>query len=533
MEKLLNKKNLILAVILIAILVTGFMPVQFASAEEIANKNKVPRMVTVTFWGQDGTQMSFNWNTTDYIDSDVWVVEADDASGFNSAKVIKTQGEYHISRASASDGFIHTCVVSGLKLGTKYLYKVGDAELNIFSEVGSFTTESGDAKPFTFIHVSDPQSDAENYYKIYKEVLRSAVDNCKPSFIVNTGDIVNNNWLGYVPNLDQWEWALTDTFDVMKDYPIVATAGNHEAADYDFASRFNFDTPSGASTKSGVYYSFNYNNAHFIALNTNDTTDPHSSSATGLSDEQINWLKSDLEANKEAKWKIVMMHKAFYDCGDGGNNTLGTDYDVMVMRKQLAPLFTQYGVDLVLQGHDHLYSKSYPLSSRLDGEGEVISNATTTEIIKKEYNGGMYDFYNNPNGTIYINSGSASGWKVFNPVQNYPTDLIEKADKGTVMYTAVTVDGENLFVHTYTLDGKFESVPYYSFGVAKTALNNSNDTTAMLPVWALTLIIVASVLIVICAVILATVFILKSKRKNVIPNEISTEEKSENTENKL
>ncbi len=55
----------------------------------------------------------------------------------------------------------------------------------------------------------------------------------------------------------------------------------------------------------------------------------------------------------------------------------------------------------------------------------------------------------------------------------------------------------------------------------------------MLPVWALTLIIVASVLIVICAVILATVFILKSKRKNVIPNEISTEEKSENTENKL
>ncbi len=37
------------------------------------------------------------------------------------------------------------------------------------------------------------------------------------------------------------------------------------------------------------------------------------------------------------------------------------------------------------------------------------------------------------------------------------------------MYTAVSIEGDNLFVHTYTLDGKFESVPYYAFGVTKTS----------------------------------------------------------------
>lgn len=519
--------------IIIAVLAVGFVAVPFASAATVPNQNKYPRMVTVTFYGQDGTQMSFNWNTTDYTDSDVWLVEADDPNGFASSGVIKAQGAYRISQASASDGFIHTCVVSNLKLGTKYLYKVGDAELDIFSDIGSFTTESGDDKPFTLIHVSDPQSDAEHYYEIYKEVLRSAVNNCNPDFIVNTGDIVNNNWKGYVPNLEQWEWALTDTFDVMKDYPIVATAGNHEAADYDFASRFNFDTPIGAATKSGVYYSFNYNNAHFIALNTNDTTDPHSPTATGLSQAQVDWVKSDLEANKDAKWKIVLMHKAFYDCGDGGNNTLGTDYDVMEIRKQLAPLFTQYGVDLVLQGHDHLYSKSYPLSSSLNAGGEVVSHATTTQTIKKDYNGGSYDFYDNPNGTIYINSGSASGWKVFKPVIGYPTDLIEKADNGTVMYTAVTVDGDNLFVHTYTIDGKFASVPYYSFGVTKTANggNSGGSGDVRFPVWAVILIIVASVLVVGGAVTV-TLLVLKLKNKKSMIK-VSTEEKSDDTENNL
>ena len=120
MKKNTLTKISILSVLILAALSFVFTPVAYASPAVSAKK--LPRMVTVTFYGTDGTQMSFNWNTTDYTGSDVYVVEASDALGFGSSSVIKTTGEYHISKASKSDGFIHTCVVSNLKLATKYLY---------------------------------------------------------------------------------------------------------------------------------------------------------------------------------------------------------------------------------------------------------------------------------------------------------------------------------------------------------------------------------------------------------------------------
>lgn len=490
-----------------------------AAASVAPDMNKQPRMITVSFYGTDGTKMAFNWNTTDFTDSDVWVVEASDNDGFSSSAVIKTSGSYYVSKASTADGFIHTAVCENLKKGTKYLYKVGDAELNAWSEVGSFITESGDNSPFTFVHVSDPQSDDKNYYDTYRQVLSAAAKETTPRFFINTGDIVNNNWLGYTPNLDQWEWALTNTFSVMKDYPLMATAGNHEAADYDFSSRFNFDVPVGSDVKSGTYYSYNYNNVHFIALNTNDTVNNHSPEDTGISEAQLNWLKQDLERNKDAEWIVVTMHKGIYDCGDGANNTLGTDYDVQVIRTQVAPLFTEFGVDLVLQGHDHLYSKSYPISTTVNDDGSLKEVATTKETVKTDYNGKSVDLYTNPNGTVYINSGTASGWKTFVPVESYDKELIELSDKGMIMYTAITVDGNKMIVSTYTLDGKFNSVPYYSFGIEKTGdggiasgtISCGGEGTRSMPIWGVILLCVLGVMVLGGVTVVIILFVKKRK----------------------
>ncbi len=410
--------------------------------------------------------MSFNWSTIDYCDSDVQVVEANTLTP-NFANATTFKGTFYNSLASSADGYIHTCVVNNLKLNTKYFYRVGDAEFGAWSEVGSFVTESGNADKFSFIHLSDPQADDQKHYEIYKNLLQTAVTtNVDTRFVVNTGDIVNNNWAGYNPNLDQWKWSLTDTFSVMKDYPLMATAGNHEAADYDFSTRFNYDVPTGADKTTGVYYSFDYNNVHFVALNTNDTTNPKDQAlATGLSDEQMQWLKADLEANKNAQWIVVMMHKAIYGCGSGANNTDGDNHDITKIREQLAPLFTQYGVDLVLQGHDHLYSKSHPLAVTTDG-ASLTEKATVTTPTKYDYNGESNDFYFDPNGTIYINSNTASGWKTF-AVVDHNTELIDRADKGELMYSSITVDGDVMLVTTYRVNSSFQSIPYYTFGIAK------------------------------------------------------------------
>ena len=94
--------------------------------------------------------------------------------------------------------------------------------------------------------------------------------------------------------LQQWDWALTKQFPYLKDVPFMAVAGNHDAADYDFSSRFYYDV--GGDERTGNYYSFNYSDAHFIALNTNDTIGKETPEATGLSEAQMSWLKADLEA---------------------------------------------------------------------------------------------------------------------------------------------------------------------------------------------------------------------------------------------
>lgn len=526
MYKTQSKHILIFAAIALVCVLTC---TPFASASVAPDPNKTPRMITCSFYGQDGTRMSFNWNTTDYTDSDVWVVQADDGTGFDSAATKKIRGEVHKSLASNADGYIHTAVAEGLSLNTKYLYKVGDAELNAWGDVGSFVTESGKADAFSFIHVSDPQATSWPPYNVYKECLKAATEKFSPRFVVNTGDIVNNSFAGSQPALQQWEWALTGNYEVMKDYPIVAAAGNHEAADYDFFSRFNFDVPrlptdtDDSAFISGPYYSFNYNNVHFFALNTNDTLgtkDP--SAARGLSDRQLNWLKADLEANKDADWIIGMMHKGIYDAGDGCYNTEGTNYDIAYIRQQLAPLFTQYGVDLMLQGHDHIYSRSYPLVASVGDNGEVTQYVDNAQKVTQAYNGENYDFYVEPQGTIYINSGTGSGFKAFKPLngEQYQPELYEDTGDGTVMYTAVTVDGGTLVVATYVFDGHYNSVLRCNYGIVKPSIGgkvtgetvNPQNPDGGLSAGAIAGIVVGSAAVVAGGVALVTVLTIRKRK---------------------
>lgn len=505
-SKFVAKTVSILIIVLLFVAVAAFPAT--AQAVQVVNPKQTPRMITVCPFGDTTTQMAFNWNTIQYADSDVLIVEKSDSRGFESASVKKVTGTT-TKGTVADDGYIHRAVASDLTPATEYIFKVGDAELNNFSEQGSFKT-SGDGA-FTFLHVSDPQAYEERYYENYGKLLTSASKLYDFSFVALTGDIVNNSWTGQTPQLEQWEWALTDRFDFLGNTPIAAVAGNHEAATDDFYSRFNYNVPQDADTSTGCYYSFNWSNAHFVCLNTNDTTNRETPSATGLSDAQINWIKSDLETNKNAEWLIVLMHKGIYDAGDHCQNAdLGEgseDYDIEKIRNQLAPLFTQYGVDLVLQGHDHLYSKSAPIVATIsDGNLEQTADE---QAEMRSVDGVEMETYLSPKGTLYLNSGSASGSKYYTPNANYDSNLIVKANNpNTLMYTAITIDGDKLVVNTYTMDNDFNSVPYHTFAI----LHGEGEPIGLLA-WQIALIVVGSVLVV-AGVTLGVVFGLKRKKSS-------------------
>jgi predicted phosphodiesterase len=95
------------------------------------------------------------------------------------------------------------------------------------------------------------------------------------------------------------------------------------------------------------YYSFNYQNAHFVVLSTEQTN----------SSSQYDFVKSDLaraSSNSSIDWIIAYMHKPLY-------TSPSVNPAESTMREIYHPLFDQYGVDIVLNGHNHAYERSYPM----------------------------------------------------------------------------------------------------------------------------------------------------------------------------
>lgn len=438
--------------------------------EELPNQNQAPRMITMSIYEDAKTQMAFNWNTTWETDTIIQVSENKDTDF--SDNIIEKEGTVEKSKI-LNDGYIHRVVVDNLKENTTYYYRLGDKKSNSWSDVGTFKT-ANDKHGSTFIHISDPQGYEKTHYSDYNELLTLSTKQVNPDFYCLTGDIVNNSFEDATPVLEQWEWALTDQKEFMQNIPFMTTAGNHEEAEYDYTSRFNHPVSTGAIQNDGSYYSFNYQGSHFISLNTNDTIKT-SGLERGLSTEQIEWLENDLKNNTSFDFTIVMMHKGIYDAGGHCSNTDGEDNDIALIRKQLSPIFTKYKVDLVLQGHDHLYSRSYPLEGKINENKLVTTYNNTPSKIEKTFNNKTYSLYQNPQGTIYLNSGSASGSKFYQAV-DYDKEQIplERVDSATHrMFTEIIIEGNNLYANVYKVSNG-STILFDTFGIEKNKNINTN-----------------------------------------------------------
>jgi calcineurin-like phosphoesterase family protein len=130
------------------------------------------------------------------------------------------------------------------------------------------------------------------------------------------------------------------------------------------------------------YYSFNQKNVHFLALSTETSFDEDS--------EQFAFAKQDLEKYSKdpfIDWIIVFYHRYIYGSGSG----LEEEKD---FRETYHPLFDKYKVDLALQGHLHVYERTYPITFNNDDGDEPIVQDNNPNL------------YKNPNGTIFLTVGT-------------------------------------------------------------------------------------------------------------------------------
>ncbi len=296
-----------------------------------------------------------------------------------------------------------------VEAGKTYYYRFGNSYG--WSKIGSYTTP-GATDGFTVLGITDIQGSVEANYQLSYDTLTAALNTVgKPAFILTGGDNTDKG-----TSTVQWEWLLNGQTDVWYNNPVAATTGNHEDSDYALSSVLALPE-SAVVEDSGSYYSFYYKNVCFVVINSNDLT-----SDSTLGTAQTAWLNGVLQSAKTKKdngnidWIVVTMHKGPYTAGSHAFDT-----DVIALRAQLTPLFSQYGVDLCLEGHDHCYSVSQFISD-IDN-GEVTAATPDYDAIGNVTNAN--------GGVLYINMGCA-GDKFYNYI--YSDEVALKDRAGDVSY---------------------------------------------------------------------------------------------------
>ena len=298
---------------------------------------------------------------------------------------------------ATSGGFNRHATITGLKENARYSYRVG-TEGN-WSPAYAFKTQDFEGD-YDFLFYGDPQIGASgnvaNDAAGWKDTLDvSLAANPNAELLVSGGDQVET-----ANTETQWDAFLGS--DKLRQYPWAATIGNHDVGGKAYEQHlFTPNTDRSAalyangqptSNTSGGDYWYIYKDTLFIDLNSNS----YATAQGGGGDEaHLAYVTSVINQHKaDAKWTVLVYHHSIYSPADHAK-----DGDNKVRRVDFPTTFSKLGVDLVLQGHDHSYSRSYE-----------IKNGAKANPAEQP---GAADVYPGPGGVIYVTGNSASGSKYY------------------------------------------------------------------------------------------------------------------------
>ncbi|KPV58172.1 metallophosphoesterase [Paenibacillus sp. A3] len=310
----------------------------------------VPSNVSVTMGADTTTSKAFTWHTDPATgDTVVEVVKKSEFTDFNAPNVKRFTGSsYLFNTTDTGTVRVHKAIASGLEPGTHYVFRVGDGHGN-YSSNGSLQTAAATGERTKFIFLADSQASNEAGFKLWGDILKKAMtDHPDTEFVVQGGDLVED---GFKEN--EWNMWFNAAQGILMQTTVVPVVGNHEVTGTrkteDYLAHFNHPQ-NGIDSLKGSNFSFDYKNAHFVVLNSEYDFE-----------QQKEWMRKDLAAT-DKKWKIVAFHRGPF----------GSMYDSEHIRNTWTPIFDEFQVDLVMNGHDHVYVRTYPMKDKkpvADGEG--------------------------------------------------------------------------------------------------------------------------------------------------------------------
>ncbi|MFC8300745.1 fibronectin type III domain-containing protein [Micromonospora orduensis] len=300
---------------------------------------------------------------------------------------------------TSTTGFNRHATISNLRENTAYSYRVG-AE-GSWSPTYAFKTQDFEGD-YDFLFFGDPQIGSSGDRLMdqagWEDTLKVATAaNPNAELLVSGGDHVESA-------NDEGQWTSFMAPDQLRQYPVVATIGNHDVGGKSYEQHHftpntdrtapYYDNGNPAGTKSGGDYWFVYKDVLFIDINSNSYKLPTDGSNAGDAAHVAYITDVVNKHGSEAKWKVLVYHHSIYSPASHA-----TDTDNKQRREDFTTAFSNLGIDMVLQGHDHSYSRSYS-----------IKNGQKENPAEKP---GAADVFPGPGGVIYVTANSASGSKYY------------------------------------------------------------------------------------------------------------------------
>ncbi len=372
-----------------------------------------PQRITLTWEGDPATTQSVVWRTDAMVENpcaEIALLAPHLNIAGKNANTVPASTET-ITIEAGPTVYYHTARFQNLSPAQYYLYRVGDGK--IWSEWNTFRTADKENLPFQFLYLGDVQNDILSKWSV---LIRQAFSRAPMArFYLYAGDLVNrgqddDNWreffaaLGFIPRM----------------IPTVPVPGNHDTSRkllgirgsrlVDPLYRAHFALPkNGPDDKEEQESAFfmDYQGMRLIAVNTNSNDNPA----------QLQWLEKVLKESR-ANWNIVCHHHPLFSVGNDRNDS--------ELRKNLMPIYQQYQVDIVLQGHDHRYGRT----------NKIVNEQTVSDSAR---------------APIYI--VSVSGPKAYRHNPHFAHLLHVEAGE-TQCYQIINVTPEELRYEAWSLDNQ-------------------------------------------------------------------------------
>lgn len=361
----------------------------------------------------------------------------------------------------------HIVTLEGLTPSTKYYYTVGNL---------ADTTLQGDADNYFYTF---PETGSEQMIRIagFGDCGNNSINqrNVRDQVIRYLGDNYLNAWIlmgdnAYSDGTDaEYQAKFFNVYkdNLLKNYPLYPVPGNHDYRDLassvpDDQNRIayfqNFSVPTkgqagGVPSDTESYYSFDIGNVHFLAL---DSYGPDHK-GTYMYDEmseQAEWVKKDLKANQNKTWKVAYFHHPPYTMGSHNSDT---ESSLVKIRQNFIKVLEEYGVDIVLCGHSHVFERTklikgyYGLENDYDPKKYELSSSSA--LYDGSKNSTPYLKRSSDNrGTVYVVSGSSGA--LGGHKETYPHNAMFYSNNEIGGAVMLEVQGNRLDLKWISSDGK-------------------------------------------------------------------------------